>query len=78
MLLRNARSLVLCVSAVTLILVSVASAAEAPKTSAELYQETAVWTVHLTFTPDEWTAMEPRASPSTPTPGYAGRGARRS
>lgn len=32
----------------------------APASPAELFQETAVWTVHLSFTPEQWAAMEPK------------------
>lgn len=34
-------------------------AAEIPKTSAELFQETRVWNVQLTFTAEQWKAIEP-------------------
>ena len=34
-----------------------------PRKAAELFQETKVWTIHLTFTPEEWLAMEPKGGP---------------
>jgi spore coat protein H len=44
----------------TLALASITALAEdSPKTSAELFKETAVWTVHLKFTADQWNAIEP-------------------
>lgn len=45
---------------------------EAPKTPAELFEESHVWTVHLTFTPQEWTAMEPENSGRRGGPGRMG------
>lgn len=35
----------------------------APQKAAELFERTKVWTVHLTFTADQWAAMEPKATP---------------
>src|SRR4051812_26411431 len=37
-----------------------ASAEPLPQKPAELFQETKVWTVHLTFTPEQWETMEPK------------------
>jgi hypothetical protein len=31
-----------------------------PKTPAELFQETAIWNLHLKLTPEQWQAMEPK------------------
>ncbi|MFI5381977.1 MAG: CotH kinase family protein [Tepidisphaerales bacterium] len=42
----------------------------APTTSAELFQRTAVWTVHLRFTAEQWAAMEPKNT----FPGFGGPG----
>lgn len=36
-----------------------------PKTPADLYVTTRVWTVHLKFTADQWAAMEPRNTGQT-------------
>lgn len=48
-----------------------ASNSPPPQTSSDLFQETTVWNVHLTFTPEQWAAMEPAGGPGAP-PG-AGR-----
>src|SRR4051812_45002820 len=32
----------------------------APQTAGDLFDGTAVWTVHLTFTPEQWAAIEPK------------------
>ncbi|MEW6156977.1 MAG: hypothetical protein AB1813_06055, partial [Verrucomicrobiota bacterium] len=43
--------------------------------AAELFQMTKVWTVHLTFTPEQWEAMEPKGgSGFFGGPGGGGRG----
>ncbi|MGA2500053.1 MAG: CotH kinase family protein [Tepidisphaeraceae bacterium] len=42
----------------------------APTTAADLFQRTAVWTVHLQFTPQQWDAMEPKNT----FPGFGGPG----
>jgi len=34
-----------------------------PRKASELFQETKVWTIHLTFTPEAWAAMEPKGGP---------------
>lgn len=31
-----------------------------PKTASELFEERAVWTIHLKFAPEQWQAMEPK------------------
>jgi hypothetical protein len=51
-----------------------ASQAPAPRdpTQAELFQPTKVWTAHLTFTPEQWKAMEPTRGPSGPSNRYSG------
>ena len=72
MVVRTARSLTLCPAIISLFLAPIARAAIVPKDSAELLQETAVWTVHLTFTPDEWNAMEPKDSGRGPFGGPGG------
>jgi hypothetical protein len=38
------------------------TAAAAPKTADELFTTTKVWTLHLTFTPDQFAAMEPKST----------------
>lgn len=45
----------------------------APATPAELFDQTRVWTVHLTFTAEQWKAMEP-AGGMERGPGGPGRG----
>jgi spore coat protein H len=47
--------------AATLLCLATTSAAEssAPKKASELFVPTKVWNVHLTFTPEQWDAMEP-------------------
>lgn len=40
--------------------------AGAPAKSSELYQVTNVWTVHFTFTPEQWEAMEPKGGGGFP------------
>lgn len=72
MLLRHTRSLVPRISIIAGIFVSVATGTTAPKTAAELFSQTTVWTVHLTFTPDQWTAMEPKDSGQGPFGGPGG------
>jgi spore coat protein CotH len=47
-----------------------ASAGAPPKSAAELYQPTKVYSAHFTFTPDQWEAMEPKGG----GPGFFGRG----
>jgi spore coat protein H len=46
---------------------SSAQAADAPATiglkPADIFQTTNLWTVHLTFTPEQWDAMEPKQGP---------------
>ena len=42
------------------------AAAAAPQKSSDLFQETKVWDVHLTFTPEQWAAMEPAGGPGAP------------
>lgn len=37
-----------------------------PRTAAELFEPTRVWTVHLQFTPEQWQAMEPRGGTNNP------------
>src|SRR5205085_1396604 len=46
--------------------VSPVSKVDAPKNSNELFQETKVWDVHLTFTPEQFAAMEPAGGPGAP------------
>src|SRR5215203_5996224 len=36
----------------------------APQSPAELFDTTAVWTVHLSLTPEQWAAMEPKGGRS--------------
>ena len=45
-----------------------------PQNPAELYQEKKVWTIHLTFTPDQWEAMEPKGGGGGFFGGGPGRG----
>jgi spore coat protein H len=48
------------------------AAAELPRSADELFQTTKVWTVHLRFTLEEWTAMEPAGGgpPRPPAGGF--------
>src|SRR5947209_7120095 len=46
----------------------------APQKPADLFQETKVWNVHLTFTPEQWEAMEPKGGPGAPGGGPGGPG----
>src|SRR5688500_18815553 len=48
-----------------------------PQKPAELFNVTGVWTVHLTFSPQEWEAMEPKGGGFGPMagPGRGGPGA---
>src|SRR4051794_26149657 len=43
-----------------------------PQTPAELFKIDKVWTIHLTFTPTQWEAMEPRRAggPGGPPGGF--------
>lgn len=34
-----------------------------PKKADDLFQTSQVWTVHLTFTAEQWAAMEPKGGP---------------
>jgi spore coat protein H len=49
--------------AVMLTLLLLLTAADAPKDAAALYDPLKVWTVHLTFTADQWKAIEPKRNP---------------
>lgn len=44
----------------------VPAARPAPHSATELFDVTAVWTIHLTFTPEQWDAMEPKGGPGGP------------
>src|SRR4051812_24270685 len=44
-----------------------------PQNAAELFKTTAVWNVHLTFTPEQWAAMEPKDGGAL-GPGVGGQG----
>ena len=37
-----------------------AAEANKPATPAQLFDATRIWDVHLTFTPEQWAAMEPK------------------
>ena len=62
MVVRTARTMILCPAIISLLFAQVTGAGTAPGNSRELFRETAVWTVHLTFGPDQWNAMEPKDS----------------
>ena len=48
-----------------------AALAAPPQTPAELFRIDHVWTIHLTFTPTQWDAMEPRRAGGGPGgPGF--------
>ncbi|MFN0102097.1 MAG: CotH kinase family protein [Bryobacteraceae bacterium] len=47
--------------------------AEPPKKAEELFQTAKVWTVHLKFTAEQWTAMEPKGEPQGGFPFGGGR-----
>jgi spore coat protein CotH len=47
---------------------------QAPGTSAALFDAGKVWTIHLTFTPDQWAAMEPKGGPPAGRGGPGGMG----
>ena len=44
-----------------------------PAKASELFQTTKVWTIHLTFTPEQWAAMEPRQAERNRFGGRDGR-----
>lgn len=45
------------------VMMTTAGAGSPPGTSDELFRPTKVWTLHLTFTPEQWAAMEPKGGP---------------
>jgi len=56
--------------------VAAPAARPAPETAAKLFQTNTVWDVHLSFTPEQWAAIEP-AAPANAPPGGAEGGAPR-
>jgi spore coat protein H len=50
-----------------------ATAGALPRTPAQLFQPTKVWTVHLRLSPEAWTAMEPKGGSFPPFGGGGGR-----
>jgi spore coat protein CotH len=47
-----------------------------PQRSSDLFQTDAVWNVHFTFTPEQWSAMEPKGAPGGGPMGGGGGGNR--
>lgn len=82
------RRRIVAVGAVTLLLVglmggAVALSRAAPGTASRqlldadgIYDLTNIWTIHLTFAPDQWEAMEPDGGGNPFGPREASRGAR--
>ena len=50
-----------------------AAESKAPDTTAALLDASKVWTIHLTFSADQWQAMEPKGGPPAGGPGGPGR-----
>ena len=50
-----------------------AAESKAPDTTPELLDSSKVWSIHLTFTADQWQAMEPKGGPPAGGPGGPGR-----
>ena len=62
--------LIAAVAAASLFLFAADS--KAPGTAPELFDSAKVWSIHLTFSADQWQAMEPKGGP--PAGGPGGRG----
>jgi spore coat protein CotH len=58
-------------ASILLTLCSIAARSAPPETAAELFQTDKVWTIHLTFTPEQWATMEPKSPEGG---GFGGRG----
>ncbi len=58
------------------VLLNFALGATGPTKSAELFQTSKVWTIHLKWTVDQWEAMEPKGGQHGPggAGAFAGRG----
>src|SRR4030095_10077113 len=50
-----------------------AAASKAPDTTPALLDSSKVWSIHLTFSADQWQAMEPKGGPPAGGPGGPGR-----